>query len=59
MALMGTFSCSKVGSKWISPNSVKQQVTAQTRHFIGKPPSTIAMQAALIAQESNFGSYEK
>ena len=29
-------------------------VTAQTTHFIGNPASTIAIQAAFIAQESNF-----
>ena len=50
-----TFSCSKVGSNWISPDSLMVHVTPQTRHFIGKPASTIAMQAALIAHESNFG----
>ena len=50
-----TFSCSKVGSNWISPDSLMAHVMPQTRHFIGKPASTIAMQAALIAHESNFG----
>lgn len=53
-----TFSCSKVGSNWISPDSLMVQVTAQTRHFIGKPASTIAMQAALIAHESNWAVQE-
>jgi len=40
----------------MSPFSLKAQDTAQTRHFIGKPASTIAMQAALIAQDSSFAS---
>lgn len=49
-----TFSCSEVGSNCISPDSFMVHVTAQTRHFIGNPASTIAIQAAFIAQESNL-----
>ena len=49
-----TFSCSEVGSNCISPDSFMVHVTAQTRHFIGNPASTIAIQAAFIAHESNL-----
>ena len=40
----------------MSPDSFNAHDTAQTKHFIGKPASIIAMQAALIAHASNFGS---